>query len=352
MRKDKLFVVIGRFQPMHNGHAELLQKVTSDMTQYDSILVLLGSANKTRRFENPYPWYDRANVIKEYLVQELGTNYRRTYTMPLNDFDYADALWEDNLHNLLKKEFYDYDEIVFCSGKKGGDDELRASWARGYETRGYDIESKLSATDVRACLRNDVPVHNMVPKCSMEMISNSPEVVKFLKDTYNSAKNYIDSFSGPFPTQFAATDIIVRDRMGRHLAVRRGSGVGSGDIAWPGGHLEINLTSWDNAKKELLEETNLNIDEVSYNIITSWNCTEPGRSLLRRMTTEVFLVDIDESFDNLDIKIPEDEEVTEILFLKEDEVHATSWFSDHYGLFLRVTKIENDLLRLAEGKYA
>lgn len=345
---SKVFVIIGRFQPMHNAHKFLIDKTVESMDKKDRLHVFIGSPNTPRQFKNPYTFEERKNVLEKVISRHhKSTNFS---VSDLKDFPYMDDMWEDNLHDTLHKLYPRTKDFVICSSGKEGDGELRTSWARDFDSLIIETPHELSATVVRDMIRNGECVKDLVPEESFEMISSKPEISKFLKETYDAAKNYIDSFSGPFPTQFASTDVIVRDVEGRYLAITRGEGNGYNQIAWPGGHLEIDLNSWDNSKKELLEETNLNLDLVTHNVITSWNCTEPGRSLLRRMTTEIFLVEIDESFDDLGIKPPEDKETLACHFLEEEEVHEQLWFSDHYGLFLKLLENEENLLKLTEGK--
>ena len=58
--KFDVAVLIGRFQPFHNGHATLLAKA---LETADKVLVLLGSARAARNAKNPFIWEERAAMI-------------------------------------------------------------------------------------------------------------------------------------------------------------------------------------------------------------------------------------------------------------------------------------------------
>ena len=60
--KQKLGVIIGRFQPMHNGHVALIKK---SMETCEKTLVLIGSTNKAVDFRNPLTVDERLDLIEE-----------------------------------------------------------------------------------------------------------------------------------------------------------------------------------------------------------------------------------------------------------------------------------------------
>ena len=336
----KLFVVVGRFQPLHIEHENLFEKIISDMENNDRLLVIVGSSNKVMSMKNPYHVGKRKAWLDIFLKKAFSLDLiqDKPYDIAdMKDFDYMDDMWEDELHKIVSG-YSNKREVIFCSSKKEGDDELRASWARGCETRGYETDSDLSATDIRniLCSGNDFNILKNYLNTSLSDVLNSGHVTGFLRNTYEFAENYKRSFSStPFPVQYAATDIVLRDREGNYLFIVRGGDIGEGATALVGGFLEEGLTSWENTKKELLEEANINLNVVPHNIITSWYCSELGRSVRGRMTTEVFLVEIDYSFKNMSY-IKAGDDAKDVLTFTEEEVHNISLFSDHYGLFLKV----------------
>ena len=60
MRFDYL-VLIGRFQPFHNGHLAVLQHA---LRLADKVIVLVGSAGQPRTTRNPFNAGERAVMIR------------------------------------------------------------------------------------------------------------------------------------------------------------------------------------------------------------------------------------------------------------------------------------------------
>jgi len=54
-------LVIGRFQPLHNGHLQMLGYVAG---REDEIVVGIGSSNRPASFQNPFTFSERRNMIE------------------------------------------------------------------------------------------------------------------------------------------------------------------------------------------------------------------------------------------------------------------------------------------------
>lgn len=59
----KTAVIIGRFQPVHQEHLNVL--FLTALLEYDKVIVLIGSANQARSIKNPFTWHERAWMIQE-----------------------------------------------------------------------------------------------------------------------------------------------------------------------------------------------------------------------------------------------------------------------------------------------
>ena len=78
---EKVGVIIARLQPIHNGHLELIRQA---LNENDSVLVLVGSADKLNK-RNPIPINMRLEMANEAVVG-LGTFEVREY-VPATAFD-------------------------------------------------------------------------------------------------------------------------------------------------------------------------------------------------------------------------------------------------------------------------
>jgi cytidyltransferase-like protein len=59
-------ILIGRFQPLHNGHLALLLDALSAARQ---VIVVLGSAHAARSPRNPFTWQERAALLHDALPE-------------------------------------------------------------------------------------------------------------------------------------------------------------------------------------------------------------------------------------------------------------------------------------------
>lgn len=57
----KIGVILARFQPIHNGHLQLISKAVQEN---DQVLVIIGSIDKLND-SNPIPWTIRKEMVEE-----------------------------------------------------------------------------------------------------------------------------------------------------------------------------------------------------------------------------------------------------------------------------------------------
>lgn len=94
MRKYKIGLVIGRFQPFHLGHKYLLEK---SLELCEQIIVVVAGANLSGK-NNPYDSYERKEFVEDYIKEEkLESRVKKVFV--LNNHPDDDVWFE----NLLKK---------------------------------------------------------------------------------------------------------------------------------------------------------------------------------------------------------------------------------------------------------
>ena len=80
MKNYKLAVLIGRFQPLHNAHLELILKALSHATY---IAIVLGSDSSPRTIKNPFSSEERISIILDSLTEvdpSLLKQFSRLYS--------------------------------------------------------------------------------------------------------------------------------------------------------------------------------------------------------------------------------------------------------------------------------
>lgn len=84
--KRGLFV--GRFQPFHNGHIEVIKDILKEM---DEVVIVIGSAQHSHRLDNPFTAGERAVMIRRAL-DESKIPVSKTWIIPVADV-HVHMLW-------------------------------------------------------------------------------------------------------------------------------------------------------------------------------------------------------------------------------------------------------------------
>lgn len=88
---SKIGIYIGRFQPLHNGHINIIKK---GLDECDIFIVIIGSINKCDE-KNPFCYDDRMKSI--ILVPELKHSLERLFVMGINDSNQLDPIENVNI---------------------------------------------------------------------------------------------------------------------------------------------------------------------------------------------------------------------------------------------------------------
>jgi len=89
-------LLIGRFQPFHGGHLEVVRKIRADRA--DAPLILgVGTAEESYTWENPFTAGERLEMIDRALEE---AKVARTLLVPISDIN-RHALWVNYLESLL-----------------------------------------------------------------------------------------------------------------------------------------------------------------------------------------------------------------------------------------------------------
>ncbi len=89
-------IYVGRFQPFHNGHMELVRHIMRTFTPSE-LLVGIGSAQASHTLRNPFTGGERFEMIEAALRSEQFANCR---IIPIPDID-RHALWVSYVASLV-----------------------------------------------------------------------------------------------------------------------------------------------------------------------------------------------------------------------------------------------------------
>ncbi len=121
---------IGRFQPFHNGHLHALKSILDDN---ESVIIALGSADKSFEKDNPLRIEEREEIIEGVLKAE-GIDHNRYILMPVDDIG-DDERWVKHVEMCLPpfKRIYSGTPLVQDLFKKDGSHEvLDVSFLEGH----------------------------------------------------------------------------------------------------------------------------------------------------------------------------------------------------------------------------
>lgn len=143
MKKHKLGMYLGRFQPFHNGHKSIVDKM---LEECERVVIVIGSSDKKGTVQNPFPAWERASMIKSiYPGSSVDVICLPDRPSISSDESWGEYVME-NLHN------YDfYPDAVY----QGFETERRSWWVL-YPNLAVENLSRLdipiSATLIRAAI--------------------------------------------------------------------------------------------------------------------------------------------------------------------------------------------------------
>ena len=81
-------ILIGRLQPIHKGHIQVIRKILDEV---DEIVIGIGSAQLSHELKDPFTAGERIVMVSQVLAEE-NIDPGRYYIIPMEDINY-NALW-------------------------------------------------------------------------------------------------------------------------------------------------------------------------------------------------------------------------------------------------------------------
>lgn len=324
-------VFIGRFQPFHNGHLEIIEAA---LQKAKNIIVVIGSARSGRNIKNPWTYQERCNMISNSVADE-----NRIKFIGLRDYYYNDQLWLSELHQKVR-EITDGSDSIALVGQYSDDSSYYLNMFPQWDFIPCNTVNKMHATEIRSQYFEGTYNYGTVPMhvaSVMRAYASDVPVPEFvnLKEEYEFTDKYKRSWaSAPFVPVFVTTDAVVI-QSGHVLLVRRKFAPGKGKWALPGGFIKPNERIIDGAVRELYEETKLLVPKeiTRAHIVDEPHVFDyPGRSLRGRTITHAICVKFKDDYRLPQCKGADDAEKAQWVPIGDLKLMEENFYEDHLSI--------------------
>ena len=251
-------VLIGRFQPFHRGHADLLALA---LASAPTVVLVLGSAYHARSAKNPFTWQERAAMIGATLDE---ADRARVQFAPLRDH-YDDQRWSAEVRACVARLAPQAARVALIGHFKDASSYYLNHFPQ-WQLVAADAERAVDATSIRRILyeAEDVDVSlsvldELAPRAVRQYLRAWTMLPHFgaLALEHAQVARYKAAWKGaPYSPIFSTVDALVR--INDHvLLIQRGGFPGKGLWALPGGFVEQRERLLQAALRELGEETRL-----------------------------------------------------------------------------------------------
>ena len=151
-------LLIGRMQPVHNGHIQIIKKT---LNYVDEVIIGIGTAQISHELKDPFTAGERVMMMSRALDDE-GIDPKRYYIIPIEDVN-RNALWVAQVKMLTPP---------FSRVYSGNPLVKRLFKEEGFETYQPELFDReiLSGTEIRKRILNDEDWKSLVPNATIEVI--------------------------------------------------------------------------------------------------------------------------------------------------------------------------------------
>jgi bifunctional NMN adenylyltransferase/nudix hydrolase len=327
-----LIVFIGRFQPVHTGHINVIQTALS---MAEDVVVLVGSSNQPRTSKNPWLFHEREAMIYGGLDE---ADRCRTEVKPLHDQKYNDQAWASEVQRLVDEAAAQISSTrslkIALIGHNKDESSYYLKMFPQWKLIDHEMNENINATDLREIMFEGKSLKflsGVLPQSVLVELERFTytEDFKLLQREYNMIKSYKKAWeAAPYAPIFVTVDAVVV-QSGHILLVERDAAPGEGLFAMPGGFLNQDEWIEDGVLRELREETKLRVPtpvlkgSIKYRGVFD----RPDRSLRGRTITHAYLIELPPG------ELPTvkgSDDARSAFWLPISELSESQMFEDHY----------------------
>jgi bifunctional NMN adenylyltransferase/nudix hydrolase len=328
MKQYALF--IGRFQPFHLAHFELLKLA---FRQAAKVIIILGSARTACNIKNPWTAIEREQMIRLSLSPAQN---KRLSCIHMRDYLYNDNLWLADLQQKIFEVTEGSTDIVLVGHEHDRSSYYLRLFPQWELCAVKNIDKHLHATDIRySYFCNGEEWKEHVPSTVLSFLDSFSKTEKYIDLV--KEQEYLDKYKAgwdkaPFPPTFNTVDSVVI-KSGHVLVVRRKGYPGKGLIALPGGFLNQHEKIMDGMLRELKKETAIKVskEELELNIADNHVFDHPQRSSRGRTITHAFLINL-KAGPLPQVKGSDDADKAWWMSLNDYYTREAEFFEDHFHI--------------------
>ena len=331
-KKYDTLVLIGRFQPLHSAHLEIIKRATA-LT--DQLVIIVGSAKQPRTYKNPFTFEERAQMIKD-ATRGLAM---QVYVEPNTDTIYNDQAWAVRVQGIVSKYRVLGGAGVGIIGHKKDDSsfylDMFPQW--GYEN--VELIEFLSAVDIRDLyFKRDVNmkfIKGVVPETTLDFLEafrTTEDYAQIIREREFIAEHNKQYAGLKYPPIFSTADAVVICS-GHVLMIKRRAEPGKGLWALPGGYVNARTDKSveDAAIRELREETMIKVPApvLRGSIVRSKVFDAIDRSPRGRIITHCFVIQLP---DGELPRVKGNDDAEKAKWVPIAEVKSEECFEDHFEI--------------------
>jgi len=330
-KKYDTLVFIGRFQPLHDAHLEIIKRATA-LT--DRLVIVVGSAYQPRTFKNPFTSADRDRMLRD-VTFNLDIDVRIEHNI---DSIYNDQTWAMRVQEAVNKHTLPGSRVGIIGHKKD-ESSFYLDMFPQWTLEDVPLIQPLDATSVRDLyFRDDVNmrfIQGVVPRQVfnfLEQFRLTPEYEQVIRER-KFVETYKKQFASlPYPPTFVTTDAVVI-QSGHVLMIERKAEPGKGLMALPGGFLNAGTdrSLIDAMLRELKEETGIKVPGpvLKGSIVGNQVFDAIGRSARGRTITHAYKIVLQ---DGPLPKVKGSDDAAKAFWVPLGELHSEYCFEDHYEI--------------------
>ncbi|MEW8091907.1 MAG: bifunctional nicotinamide-nucleotide adenylyltransferase/Nudix hydroxylase [Candidatus Thiodiazotropha endolucinida] len=309
MSKSYDFLVfIGRFQPFHKGHLSVVQE---GLREAERVIVLIGSAHRPRNIRDPWSVDERSEMVRSAVGEK---DAERVIIAPLMDVIYNDELWVRNVQATVQGLVTAHHAARHREPTIGliGNNKDHSSYYLKLFPRWGSVAAKnvegLNATLIRDALFS--PDESLAGMAYLDSQTGTAAISESVKSqlqrfvagevyrTIREEQAFIADYkagwvNAPYAPTFVTVDAVVV-QSGHVLLITRKAFPGKGQLALPGGFIQLQERLEEAMLRELREETRLKVPApvLMGSIRRQQVFDSPYRSTRGRTITHAFYIEL------------------------------------------------------------